>query len=289
MSNSWSFISNYTNMSTTTYRGSTFSTGSPNITYGQVAANTTLDAAGNGYSWVASTRGAQYSSVDASILNCMAAGVIVLAAAGNDGHKIDVSGGLDYNNYYTKSTGGTVYYHRGGTPGAATGTASSDGNSYSVICVGNLSTTGGSGAERKAGSSCSGPRVDIYAPGTHIMGGRENANYLGLPPIADTRAAGYYLSKDSGTSQACPQVAGVIALLAQLRPWMNQTYAQNWLKANATTGAMYDNGTASSPVYNDYNSLQAGNNRILYLPYKGAVALQTTGTFSNISTSLTVT
>ena len=118
------------------------------------------------------------------------------------------------------------------------------------------------------------------------MGGRENANYLGLPPIADSRLSGYYLSKDSGTSQACPQVTGALALLAQLRPWINQTYAQSWLKANATTGSMYDNGSAASPIYSDYNSLQAGNNRILYLPYNASTSIRTSGTFTNIKTSM---
>ena len=288
MNNSWGFISNYSNMASTTYRGVLRTGTSPNISYGQVASGTTLDAAGNGFNWVAGTKSVQYASVDASILNCMAAGVIVLAAAGNDGHKIDVAGGLDYDNFYTRTTGGNVYYHRGGTPNNTIGTASADGNPYSVICVGNLTTTGGAGSERKAGSSNSGPRVDIYAPGTHIMGGRENANYLGLPPIIDSRASGYYLSKDSGTSQASPQVAGVLALLAQLRPWINQTYAQNWLKANSTKSAMYDNGSAISPVYNDYNSLQAGNNRILYLPYNSSTTLRTNGPFSNIRVSLRI-
>jgi len=286
MSNSWGFISNYANMVSTTYRGVNHTGTSPNISYGQIASGTTLDAAGNGYNWVASTKSSQYASVDASILNCMAAGVIVTAAAGNDAHKIDVSGGLDYDNFYTKSSGSTVYYHRGGTPNGTTGTAAADGNTYSVIVVGNLSTTGGASLERKAGSSCSGPRVDIYAPGTHIMGGRENANYLGLPPIADSRLSGYYLSKDSGTSQACPQVTGALALLAQLRPWINQTYAQSWLKANATTGSMYDNGSAASPIYSDYNSLQAGNNRILYLPYNASTSIRTSGAFTNIKTSM---
>ena len=45
------------------------------------------------------------SYVDLAVDNAPAAGVIMVGAAGNFGHKIDVPGGLDYDNYWGDSVG----------------------------------------------------------------------------------------------------------------------------------------------------------------------------------------
>jgi len=66
------------------------------------------------------------TSVESDMEDCIADGVILVAAAGNSEHKMDVVGGVDYDNYFVSTLFGNRYYHRGGTPQAAAGT----------ICVG---------------------------------------------------------------------------------------------------------------------------------------------------------
>lgn len=78
-------------------------------------------------------------------------GVIVVAAAGNTGDKIDESGGDDYDNVYNTVN----YYHRGGV----------FGQTDAIICgaLDNYIT------DRKADYSARGPRVDTYAGGTFVI------------------------------------------------------------------------------------------------------------------------
>ena len=59
---------------------------------------------------------------------------------------------------------------------------------------------------------------------------------------------------------ASPQVAGVIALLAESNPGISQAEVNAWIEANATKDLMYDTGTDSST---DFESLQGSSNRIL--------------------------
>lgn len=102
--------------------------------------------------------GARVASVDADIADCIASGVIVVAAAGNNTMYIDVENGVDYNNNYIRNDSTTTvrYYHRGPTPAGAP----------NVIAVGAASnyTT-----DTKASYSAYGPKVDLYAPGNAIM------------------------------------------------------------------------------------------------------------------------
>jgi hypothetical protein len=98
-----------------------------------------------------------------------------------------------------------------------------------------------------------------------IMGAYGNHYYV-TAPVGDPRSSGYYLNKISGTSQATPNVAGVLACLAGLRPWMDQNSARNWISANATTGLLYDN-TVEPPVWTDTSSLQGSPNSLFYMPY----------------------
>lgn len=95
------------------------------------------------------------TSIDADIEDAINEGIIFVGAAGNSSTKIDISTGLDYNNYIIDN-GLPIYFHRGSTPGA----------SATVLCVGNADSTN---QENKASSSNTGPRVDIYAPGSNII------------------------------------------------------------------------------------------------------------------------
>jgi hypothetical protein len=214
--------------------------------------------------------GFRYTTVETEITNCINYGVIVIAAGLNNAHKIDVdffnTTGTDYNNYVTMNDfpGVARWYHRGGTPGACPG----------VICVGALDNYYTS-YDAKAYFSCTGPRIDIFAPGTLIMGAYSNTSYISAA-IPDVRNINYYLNKVSGTSQATPQVTGVVACLLQARPWMTNSQVRAWLRAVGTKGAMNENafvgaappfGNFSTGTYTNLASLQGGINTILYQPF----------------------
>lgn len=250
--NSWTFTTAYSGMQQTQWRGTTYTTLSPNATYGQLG----------------TYHESRYSTMDVAAAEAMAAGVIVIGAAGNSSHKADIVGGLDYNNYW-RSSGGVWYYHRGGTPGSSTATLS--GKAWSSICVGALDR---SSVERKANFSNTGPRVDIYAPGYFIMGGA-GPDYTS---VLDPRDGGgtYRLGKLTGTSQATPQVAGMLACLAQARPWMGQDSARNWLLANSILNTLNENPAGGTGYTNQYY-LQGGNNRIAHMPYNSATAMSISG------------
>jgi hypothetical protein len=251
VNNSWAYTSSYAGMQSTKWHGQNFMITAPSVKYGQLS----------NYN----SHGVQLAYVDTSVNNCAAAGVILVAAAGNNGHKIDVTNGPDYNNYYVKrdSTGKLIntYYHRGSSPGSA----------YTMISVGAFQHTAGFNGltEAKAPFSCSGPRVDIYAPGVMIMGAYGNKKYV-LDAVPDSRNPNYYRNKETGTSQASPQVAGALACLLQLRPDTTYLVAKQFLYDYCQTTldeltAAYAKGT----TYGNPYMLQGGVNRMLYQPFNG--------------------
>jgi hypothetical protein len=186
---------------------------------------------------------ANYAAVDADIQDAINDGIIVVAAAGNNYMKIDVSGGVDYNNYLVYS-GSNYYYHRGGTPDSTP----------NVICVGAVGSTAN---ETKADFSMTGPRLDIFAPGRYIMSSFNSTGSFG--GVADPRNGSYYIGKISGTSMASPQVTGVLATALEVYPTLNQSRALSYLQGYARLNQMTDTGGS----YSDYTSLLGATNRYL--------------------------
>ncbi len=231
--NSWGWRGGYSSMRSTVWRGTRYTTYTYNSSYGQV------------YSVYPAT----YSYISASVDSCAAVGVILVGAAGNYRHKIDVPGGIDYNNYWTDSLGNTNYYHRGSSPTSAS----------SMICVGAIDNI----AEQKAYFSETGPRIDVFAPGVMIMGAYANKSYV-TSAVRDPRNTSYYLNKISGTSQATPQVTGVLACILQARPRMTPTEAKNFIIGASEKNALADPTTGG---YSNLNSLQGAGNRYLYMPF----------------------
>ena len=185
------------------------------------------------------------TALEQDMIDLMAAGVIAVGAAGNQYSKIaNPSASLsdDYNNYF--AVGSTNYFYLRGTITSAVG----------MICVGAI---GSSIDDSKFVSSNCGPRVDIYAPGRHIMSS-VNSN-IGVYSN-DVRNTLYFITKKSGTSMASPQVAGVLACLAETWPRLTQdqalTYLANRSKLNQITA-----GTGGPA---DYTDLQGSANRFLY-------------------------
>ena len=156
------------------------------------------------------------ASVDADVQEMIDAGIHICIAAGNSYQKIDVSGGVDYNNYYVNNFGNR-YYHRGGSP-----------YDDEALVVGNVASTIHSGGlEQKATSSENGPGVDIYAPGTNIMSTTSTTNRFNdsdYPPNTF-----YKICNISGTSMASPQVCGAGALILQTNPHMTPAQLKTFM------------------------------------------------------------
>jgi len=226
--------------------------------------------------------GARVPSVEAAAQSCANAGVLLVGAAGNSSYKIDVPGGADYNNSYTLNYNPPFYapngigyysyvnyYHRGTITSA---------NCF--VTVGALDSVG---ADQKADYSCAGPRVDVFAPGTDIMAASADVPLNGAQAVQDPRSTNvtipnspyghiFYLSKDTGTSQATPQVTGVLACVMQARPTMTATEARSFLSATAVKNAMPDSGSAVDYT-NVSGSLLGAPNRVLQMPFTSPATL----------------
>jgi subtilisin family serine protease len=176
--------------------------------------------------------------------------MILVAAAGNNTHKQDVPGGLDYDNYYTTSGASTRYYHRGSTPNGPSG----------VISVGAIQSTLN---EFKSAFSTCGPGITVYAPGEAVQSAMPLTATLGSGSVTHPDNASFYIKKIQGTSMAAPQVAGVLACLLGNRKNYNADDCIRWLEKTTTKNRLADSGGG----YTDTQSLQGSPNRYLFWPF----------------------
>jgi subtilisin family serine protease len=121
--------------------------------------------------------------------------------------------------------------------------------------VGSIGTTL---QEYKSTFSNSGPRVDIWAPGSEIQSSVNSATSYGGNP--DPRNNTFYLAKISGTSMASPQVCGVLACALETYPWMDQFDAREYLFNYTKSNQVGNTGGG----FTDQTSLQGANDRYLF-------------------------
>ena len=255
---SWGYSRVNINLSTltsVTYRGTTTALSGTDSQKKTVLEDNGVPVPANTYLYKTPAR---IAAVDADVQDAIADGVIVISSAGNSYWNCDTSSGNDYNNYVVTSS--TIYHSRGSTPGSAD----------NVICVGSI---GSKINEYKSNFSNWGERVDIWAPGSDIISAVYDSSSPPTsynPIIADSRNSSYHLASISGTSMAGPQVAGVIACLAEQEPFLTQAEALQHLKENSlaevgTTGTINHSNNGSSTGYEAFGD---SHNRYLFMPKK---------------------
>lgn len=185
-------------------------------------------------------------SRDADIQDAINDGIVYVAAAGNDGMALDsfsTSLSRDYNNY-VEVLGFYIDYYMRGT-----------WHNQNVIVVGSVNSES---TERKSTFSNTGRRVDLYAPGEAII---SSVNSTVGATVGDPRNTSYRLTKYSGTSMASPQVAGVLATIAEQWKTIRNETAKDFIIQTAKVGQL----TTSTGGLIDPYDLNFGQNR--YLAY----------------------
>lgn len=259
---SWSYYSTYENCVSGVWRGTSWSGTNSDVGNGTLAQYGLIAGSSVNGNWTWPVR---VASVDSDILDCLNAGIIFVAAAGNRKHRMDLPGGTDYDNYFNDTNLGQRYYHRGATPGAYP----------KVITVGSIDTGYVSGQERQSSFTNRGPRVDVYAPGSNIMSAMSNtasankaAGQIGYP--LDTA---YHVNRLSGTSMASPQICGLLACILQIRETYTQDEMRQFLNDNADNARMHDSTTGvPANDYADVYSLHGSNNRFAKQPFNSNIA-----------------
>lgn len=195
------------------------------------------------------------AAIDADIATGAAAGIIFCNAGGNESHKIDVFGGVDYDNRVLTDFG-TYFYHRGMSPSINTDEATAG------FTVGAIDYQTNSGVDRKASYSNSGPGITAYAAGSRIISSMSSVNVSNsnIPYYANS---GYKQQLLSGTSMAGPQIAGMAALVLQMHPDWSPKQVVDFITYRSVPSSLYTTG-----LDNDYsvsNSLHGGASRIPYI------------------------
>lgn len=231
-----------------------------------------------GNSWFNSTYGLTFTAppsspyrnpaVDDDVDTFIEAGINCCISANNNNLKVDVEGGIDYNNRINFLIGSTpyfVYYMRGSSP-----------YSENAIIVGALdSTTYSLTTDQKATYSSAGPGVDMFAAGSNVMSACSNVN------IKNGQA--YYWDNNfkqvniGGTSMASPQIAGIAACYLQSN--LNSTPAEvkSWIVNNGTY-TVYKTNDPQADDYSDNRSQWGGNAPVAYSLTQGIVVKNTDNT-----------
>ena len=179
------------------YRGTTYSSNNPNPsgwTMVGLEADFGIGAGKMKYN-------SHYAALTADCEDAVEDGIVVIGAAGNNDFYMAEPESThpayaDWNNTVFLQNVGTLYFQRGSSPC----------NGKGVINVGALDTDQDF---TRASFSNFGPRVDVWAPGVHILSAFNSQGYN------DGKYGGTnYYYPIAGTSMASPQICGLAACLA---------------------------------------------------------------------------
>ena len=269
---SWGVTTEFVNIIGGNYRGTNWAGSAKQSQYGMIGGS------GNAF-------GYQDETLDIDVEECIDGGVILIGAAGNYYQTLAVPGGLDYNNYFRRSDypGFDIHYMRGGTPG----------NTPGVLTVGaidiNYSSTG---KEQKVNFSDSGPRVDVFSPGTQIVATVSNIYnpaFAQSPFGVNTYPynSSFKIANVSGTSQATPNVAGIALQLLQIFPGETPAQIRQRIIDLSTFNVLYTTGSTTD--YAVANSLHGAPNRYAFFEYNPLVTSSfiATGAIQLLNTTIT--
>lgn len=193
------------------------------------------------------------SYINEEVMDAIDEGIIVVASAGNSNSAGFTLDNKNYNNNMVYSSE-RFYYNHAGTPASA-----GLGQDNAAISVGSISNNLEASKNKRAGTSCHGNSVDIWAAGRHIQSAFPEKGVSSVAPVTD--ANGFKYIKISGTSMACPQVTGILACLLEKYPDMNQKQARQILNTFSIQSEMYD---LPLETWNFVNSLEGAANKYVF-------------------------
>lgn len=193
-------------------------------------------------------RKSNFSSMEILVANMEAQGVFNVVTNGNGNQKLDVPGGIDYNNHIWSARPGS---NQVDTP--ITGSDTRDiwtsrqtaiAGPHTII-VGSMNSAFDSivtGRETLASTSPKGPRIDCVMGGVNLT---LKADQWGAPAGSNYRA--------TGTSFVAPQVGGILAMILQKYPNTTQAQARKYFRDHAIgTDKLYDPGKPPISDGGDY-------------------------------------
>ena len=203
------------------------------------------------------------------------AGVHIVIAAGNTGDRSVRLDSPEFDN--------TVTYDDSGTSRT---TSYNDPSSYysddKTILVSALErvTEEGTGDERLENLprwTTRGSAISLAAAGDDCMAASSSDSNYNQATTPYPNDSNYFIRRFGGTSCACPQVAGVLALYLSEQPTLSPVLAKKLLEDKASTGAIYD----PQVDFNADHALVDTPNKILYSRNNSDIGF----TLNNVSTT----
>ena len=200
------------------------------------------------------------------------AGVIHICSAGNASNKLDVPGGIDYNNYFLNWNslvdGTGEYFNRptfANEDSITVGNLDSwfnDGNTE-VTDTGDLKEICHLSGEFAYETSNMGPVVDCYVAGKNV-------------PIQVPETSNHALTKNvlaEGTSYSCPTLAGLVSMVLSKYPTTTPAQMRKYVRDIAVSSATMGNPVVAPRVSDgdkgdvDYNKIRTSQNSNLKITY----------------------